>query len=198
MTTKSKNGATVPVGSDPYALTADLLKMMESAGLVYPVPDEATMLAIPSPGVGMVVSRLDLGGQLWYWTGSAWARNTGAPNRGAATDLTALQGTWAAPFSGVRRPRVWSPDGITAFSTGIVQYNGSNANIVSVPAPFAPTKGTDITYIGSSQASSAGGTAGGPSVALGIQGGIMKVVYQSGTLPTGMYLPIVGLWTIDG
>ena len=72
MSTQSKNGATVPVGSDPYALTADLLKMMESAGLVYPVPDAATMLAIPSPTTGMVVERLDRYGELWKWDGDSW------------------------------------------------------------------------------------------------------------------------------
>lgn len=72
MSTQSKNGATVPVGSDPYALTADLLKMMESAGLVYPVPDQATRDAIPSPGTGMVVSRLDRFGVLEYWDGDSW------------------------------------------------------------------------------------------------------------------------------
>ncbi|WPM94269.1 hypothetical protein VB1_CDS0020 [Arthrobacter phage Marchesin] len=71
MSTTSKNGATVPVGSDPYALTADLLAMMESAGLVYPVPDEATMLAIPSPDSGMVVLRQDVGAFMYY-DGTGW------------------------------------------------------------------------------------------------------------------------------
>lgn len=75
MTTKTKNGATVPVGSDPYALTADLLKMMESAGLVYPVPDDATMRAIPDPGVGMVVLRRDVGTYMHY-DGTGW-KDTG-------------------------------------------------------------------------------------------------------------------------
>lgn len=72
MPTTSKNGATVPVGSDPYALTADLLKMMESAGLVYPVASAAVRDAIPSPGTGMVVSRLDRLGSLEYWDGDSW------------------------------------------------------------------------------------------------------------------------------
>lgn len=72
MPTTSKNGATVPVGSDPYALTADLLKMMESAGLVYPVANAATRDAIPSPATGMVVQRLDRFGALEYWDGDSW------------------------------------------------------------------------------------------------------------------------------
>ncbi|WPM94345.1 hypothetical protein VG1_CDS0021 [Arthrobacter phage Cupello] len=71
MPTTTKNGAAVPVGSDPYALTADLLKMMESAGLVYPVPDQATMLAIPSPNTGMVVLRRDVGTYMHY-DGTEW------------------------------------------------------------------------------------------------------------------------------
>lgn len=72
MTTTSKNGAVVPVGSDPYALTADLLAMMNSAGLVFPVASAAVRDAIPSPNTGMVVSRLDRFGSLEYWTGTAW------------------------------------------------------------------------------------------------------------------------------
>lgn len=72
MSTTSKNGATVPVGSDPYALTADLLTMMNSAGLVYPVPSEAVMLAIPAPNTGMLVERLDLDGVLMRYDGAAW------------------------------------------------------------------------------------------------------------------------------
>lgn len=46
--------------------------MMESAGLVYPVPDAATMNAIPSPKLGMVVERLDLGGVYMYHDGTGW------------------------------------------------------------------------------------------------------------------------------
>jgi hypothetical protein len=128
-----------------------------------------------------------------------WVAGTVAINRGVATALTGTRGTWTTPFAGNRQPRVWSPDGITAFITGVVQYNGSDGNIITIPSPFAPTDGSTITYVGTTQASNgSASTSGGVSIALGIDGGVLKIVYQGGTLPSGSYVPLTGSWRISG
>lgn len=151
---------------------------------------------------GLTVRRMDVAGRpTETWDGAAWNafKPFGSINGGAPTDLTAMSGTWARAFTtGPRRPRVWSTDGVTAHITGLVQYNGSDANILAIPGPYAPTDGTQITHVGASQASSAGSTSGGPSVDLGIQGGLLKVVYQSGSLPVGAFFPLHGSWLING
>jgi hypothetical protein len=128
-----------------------------------------------------------------------WVAGTSPINRGVATALTGTRGTWTTPFAGNRQPRVWSPDGITAFITGVVQYNGSDGSIVTIPSPFAPTDGSTITYVGTTQASNgSASTSGGVSIALGIDGGVLKIVYQGGTLPSGSYVPLTGSWRISG
>lgn len=69
----TKNGARVPVGSDPYALTKDMKIAFESAGLVYPVPAKAVRDAIPAPSLGMTVRRMDLPGAPFdHWDGDKW------------------------------------------------------------------------------------------------------------------------------
>ncbi|WNM72806.1 minor tail protein [Arthrobacter phage RedFox] len=58
MAIQTFNKAQVPVGSDPYALTADLKKMAETLNVVIPVAGAAERDALPAVR-GMRVARLD-------------------------------------------------------------------------------------------------------------------------------------------
>ncbi|UXE05167.1 minor tail protein [Arthrobacter phage Jamun] len=72
MPIQTVNKTSVPVGSDPYALTADLKKTVEGLRTIIPVADKAERDALPSPFEGMTVERSDLNGALEVFTGGAW------------------------------------------------------------------------------------------------------------------------------
>jgi hypothetical protein len=122
-------------------------------------------------------------------------------NGGLHVGLTALQTGWTRPFTaGNSKPRVWSTDGITAHMTGMVQFNaGGGAPIIGIPADFAPTATGTLTYVGTTQASNGpSDTAAGATIALGIENGILKIIYQSKTVAVGSYVPLTGTWLISG
>ncbi|AYN56836.1 minor tail protein [Arthrobacter phage Andrew] len=75
MAIQTFNKTTVPVGSDPYALTADLKKLAEGLNVIIPVATVAERDALV-PFEGMTVSRLDQKGQLDRYINGAW---TGLP-----------------------------------------------------------------------------------------------------------------------
>ena len=72
MPIQTRNKTTVPVNSDPYALTADLKTAVEGLNAPIPVADAAERDALPSPFEGMTVVRLDQDGQLDKYIGGAW------------------------------------------------------------------------------------------------------------------------------
>lgn len=84
MPTTTANAASVPVGSDPYALTADLKKTVESVRSIIPISTAAQLTALPGlfPGgvlpVPTYVQRTDLAGTpLFSWDGAEWVQLTG-------------------------------------------------------------------------------------------------------------------------
>lgn len=66
-----QNGAIVPVGSDPYALTEDLPKFADSLNVLIPVANQAERDAL-TPFEGMAVIRADLSGEIQVYTNGAW------------------------------------------------------------------------------------------------------------------------------
>lgn len=80
MPAKTRNGVDIPVGSDPYALTADLKRAFESATLTIPVATlaERNALAAKFPNdalpVGLSVARQDLPGVTESWDGTRWVK----------------------------------------------------------------------------------------------------------------------------
>lgn len=132
-----------------------------------------------------------------------WISNTldKSVNGGIATGLTALKTGWTRPFtSGNSKPRAWSTDGVTAHVTGMVQFNaGGGGDIIGLPAEYAPTATGTLTYLATTQASNgASDPAGGATIALGIENGVITVVYQSKTLAVGSLVPLTGSWLING
>lgn len=67
-----KNKIQVPSNSDAWNLVPDLTTMADTANPVVPVVNDAERDAIPSPGTGMVIARLDAHAGLQYWNGTAW------------------------------------------------------------------------------------------------------------------------------
>lgn len=91
MATTTETGIEVFVGSDPYALTEDTLKLAKSIKEVIPVLTKAARDALTKKD-GRTVCRLDLpGAPLQTWTGSKW----GGPPRG---QLTATKNTFVTLF----------------------------------------------------------------------------------------------------
>lgn len=123
-----------------------------------------------------------------------------AINGGNPTNITAFTSPWVAAYAtGNRRPRVWSADGITAHITGLVQFNGGTGTIATIPSAYAPTDGTVLTHVGACNTSNGpSSTSGGPVLDLGILGGALQVVYQTGPIPTGSFVPLHGSWLIKG
>lgn len=122
-------------------------------------------------------------------------------NAGAHVGLTALKTGWTRPFTaGNAKPRVWSTDGITAHSSGLLQFNaGGGADMIGIPAEFAPTASEPETFIGTTQASDGpSDTVGGAILTLAIKNGVLKIAYQSKTVAIGSYVPITGTWRISG
>jgi len=108
MPTLTVTKAQVPVGSDPYALTADLKKMMETASLVVPVANQAERdgLADKFPTkqlpVPFLITRADLGQQIQVWNGTQWLAGSGVE----VVDLPQADTNWnqVARISRTREP----------------------------------------------------------------------------------------------
>lgn len=66
------NGATVPVGSDPYNLTADLLKLAKSLNLPIIVNNVQDRDNLPDKYDGMTVIRNDFGGIQQIYNAGTW------------------------------------------------------------------------------------------------------------------------------
>lgn len=110
MPTTTATGATVPVGSDPYALTADLKKAFESARTIIPVQNlsQRNGLAALFPDstlpVPTFVSRTDLGQLIQVWDGVGWVAGSGVD----IVDLPGVDGNWSQT---ARVTVTTSPDG---------------------------------------------------------------------------------------
>lgn len=84
MPTTTANESTVPVGSDPYALTADLKKAIEGVRSIIPVASTAERDGLAALFGGTLpvptwIQRTDLNGEpLYQWDGSAWLLPAGA------------------------------------------------------------------------------------------------------------------------
>ncbi|WP_104164659.1 hypothetical protein [Arthrobacter sp. SX1312] len=84
MPAKTRNRVEIPVGSDPYNLTADLKNAFESALLTVPVENAAARDALAAlfPNntlpLNLSVARADLPGLIETWTGARWISNSGA------------------------------------------------------------------------------------------------------------------------
>jgi hypothetical protein len=150
---------------------------------------------------GLTVRRMDVVKRpTETWDGAAWNRTLPAINAGASTDITSALGSWAISSpTGNSRPRIYSPDGVTAFMTGSIQYNGGTGSILNIPAPFAPADSATLMHVGTTQASNgSANAAGGASLSLGVQGGVLKIVYQSASVASGSFLPLAGIsWPIS-
>lgn len=149
----------------------------------------------------LTVQRTDLPGRPFEtWDGGKWNRFLPAINNGDATNLTSLYAGWTIPFStGNRRPRVWSPDGVTVHLSGVVQYVSGAANIITIPAPFAPNSSDGLTYVGALVTSSGPlNSSPGQVIHLGIDAGALKIVYQGGSIAANSYVPLNGTWRISG
>lgn len=202
MTTTSKNGAIVPVGSDPYALTADLLRMMESAGLVYPVPGEATMLAIPSPVDGMVVLRKDIGVFMRY-DGTAWV-DTGFGQEFSEVNTSDANWTYDGGLYRDRSGLLQTGDKRVQLSLLLTRTGAAVANVGTayvsafaglIPAGFRP-KGYSATCYSILQ-TSAGADAWGFYVRVNKNGDLaFRTDSGTTTLQTGYLLPVNMTWQI--
>lgn len=92
MATTTETGIEVFVGSDPYALTEDTLKLAKSIKEVIPVLTKAARDALTKRD-GLTVCRLDLpDAPIQIWTGSRWV----GPGRG---QLLAVKNLFANAFS---------------------------------------------------------------------------------------------------
>lgn len=79
MSQQTSNRATVPAGSDPWNLVADMKKAIETSGLVIPVSSDADRDALPSSikVAGCIVSRLDKPGVTEIYDGTKWWKHGG-------------------------------------------------------------------------------------------------------------------------
>lgn len=70
--------ATVPVGSDPYAPTADMKRLSETTRSVISISSPGERAGLPAlfPGgvlpIPTVIARMDLGGAFQLWDGTNW------------------------------------------------------------------------------------------------------------------------------
>lgn len=132
MPTKTRNGADIPVGSDPYALTADLKKGFESANFTIPVTNltERNALAAKFPNsvlpVGTSIARLDLPGVTETWDGNRWVKSGG------------IQRAEFTGSIGVLQNEDWGPGPLTFDNPQSVNSTGFSTperDLVTLPGP---------------------------------------------------------------
>lgn len=154
---------------------------------------DGTDRATITPGEGTQVRRRDLFSTIETYRNGAWQATT--PTLIPSGNLYA--GWSRAATSGGLAPKLWSPDGVTVHMSGGVQFGaGAGGNILTVPAPFIPTS-SSLTYIGAVQASNGSANpAGGPSIELFLENGIIRIGYQSGSVALNSFVPLHGIWTI--
>lgn len=108
------NKATVPGGTNPWDLRADIQQAVESANIPVPVASQAERDALNPPGgkyPGMAVFRTDFHGALQVWDGSTWDNSinpvansgwtlTGHVVKRATTSGTQVSAGFQASYSG--------------------------------------------------------------------------------------------------
>lgn len=141
---------------------------------------------------GDQVRRLDLDDMIETRQNGAWesGRPQYVPSGNFKTGWTRLTST------GASTPKLWSPDGNTVILSGAVKFNaGASGDILTVPAGFTAADSGGITYLGSVQASNgAVDPVNGASVELLLEGGVVKVGYQTKSLAVGSIVPLHGTW----
>jgi hypothetical protein len=164
-------------------------------GAVLPVRDATERDAITAQN-GQRVRRLDLGDTIETRRNGAWMATT--PTLIPSGNMKV---GWAIPtgagVSAASAPRIWSPDGVTAHLAGLVRYTGGGAgDVLSVPAAYAPVDGS-LRPVGTVLTSLNGtDSVNGVVIALFMEGGVIKVTYQSKTLAVGALVPLHCTWPI--
>lgn len=190
----------VTAGQTQPTAIVDLRCWAANGGMV--AKDDLARAYLNQPG-----ANVKIGATFWTYEPGAndvlgWSSFTpGGINAGAATDITGMYTGWTRPYvAGNRRPRVWSGDGVTAHISGLVQFQSTGgANIATIPSAFAPADSSTVTYIGTTLASNGSADpVNGAVIALGIESGALKLVYQSKTVAVGSLIPVTGSWLING
>lgn len=146
-----------------------------------------------TPVEGTRVLRRDLSNTIETYRNGAWTATTQT-----LIPSGNLYAGWSrAATSGGLAPKLWSPDGVTVHMSGGVQFGtGASGNILTVPAAFLPASAS-LTYIGCVQASN-GSTnpAGGATIHLFLENGIVRIGYQSGSVAANSFIPLNATWAI--
>ncbi|QGZ16912.1 minor tail protein [Arthrobacter phage LittleTokyo] len=141
MPIQTRNKTTVPVNSDPYALTADIKTAVEGLNAPIPVADQAERDALPLPFEGMKVVRLDLAGVEETYIGGSWTQTM--------ADITTF-GTGIEALTGSHKPRLFRVGPIVhMFGAVKLLSGGATNNLLTVPDGWgALGVGTGTVFIG--------------------------------------------------
>lgn len=154
MPIKTANDGDAPVGSDPYALTADLKKLAESLKTVIPITDAAELAALPGlfPGGvlpdGTTIRREDLDGQILSWSAAKQAWRPPGPRviTGTAVRIGDSAGLTGALLAGTIVPLI---------QAGSIDVNTDASGYFSFDFPVPFPNGIMTTIFGNG---SSGGT----------------------------------------
>lgn len=186
------NGIVTAVGSDPYDYVRDAARTADSTNVPVICVNEAEMLAL-TPYEGMMAVRLDLSGRIKTYLNAKW----GPPEQ---ANITTLGTGWVSTQTPFVRP---DSMGATASIFGRVQFGSgaSGSNMLTIPTEFRP-KATGLTFIGAALTSNGSSNPiGGQTVELAIDNGaaadgVLKILYQSGSLTANSYIPLHGSWSM--
>lgn len=181
MPIQTRNKTTVPVNSDPYALTADIKTAIEGLNAPIPVADEAERDGLPLPFEGMQVVRLDAEGMIETYLGGDW--------QPTAVDISTF-GTGITPLTGNHKPRLWRTGPIVhMFGAVQIVTGGSLSNLCTPPANWVPASGATM-FIGTAV------TNNGDGFELTISNGVVAVPsgYNIGSIELNSVLPLRSSW----
>ncbi|QGH74507.1 minor tail protein [Arthrobacter phage Kuleana] len=182
MPIQTRNKTTVPVNSDPYALTADIKTAIEGLNTPIPVADQAERDALPSPFEGMKVVRLDIGGMEETYIGGAWTP-TKIDITTFATGITAVAGEG-------HKPRLIRSAGMVHMLGAIsLGAGGATNNFFTVPDGFRPSVGGTI-FIG------AGFTQNSVGFELVVANNIVSALYFTDSVAVGSFFPLASKWEV--
>lgn len=154
-------------------------------GSILRVRDAADRSTITDPTEGFQVRRLDIESTVETWKFGAWQPVTANGTAGT------LQTGWTT----VSTLKLWTPDNVTAHLVGAVKFNaGAGGDILQLPSGWNPGQG-GIVYPGGCLASN-GPTnkVGGPAVEYLLENGMIKIGYQSASIPVGSILALHLTW----
>lgn len=179
-----QNGAVVPIGSDPYALTQDLAALADSLNVETIVTNQAHRDRL-TPHEGMRVVRLDLNGITETYINGDWVGS-------GATNVVTFGSGWTPITTDGHRPRLYRSGGIVFLVGGVTQNTGGSiSNILTIPVAFRPST-TASMFVGS------GVTSGGRSFQLILSNGVLSIPpgYLSGDFTIGNALPVLSSWPL--